>query len=153
MRRGRGDHVGYRPVADALRQGSLVEHVPGARIRLAGRRLHEVVFRPRHLVCEELLAAVVEDTCVAAVQLRLRDEVGLGEVRVGHVPSVELVHSGRQRSATFARVHRRALVNLAHVVRLVPNEVGGFVAETTGGRSVEVSRQAARDLRRRLGVR
>ena len=54
---------------------------------------------------------------------------------------------------TFIRVHRRALVNLKHVVRLLPNEVGGFVAETTGGQSVEVSRQAARDLRKLLGLR
>ena len=28
----------------------------------------------------------------------------------------------------FARVHRRALVNLEHVVRLEPNEVGGYIA-------------------------
>lgn len=53
----------------------------------------------------------------------------------------------------FIRVHRRAIVNLAHVVRLRPNEVGGFVAETTGGHVVEVSRQAARDLRKLLGLR
>ena len=55
--------------------------------------------------------------------------------------------------AAFVRVHRRALVNLKHIVRLLPNEVGGFVAETSGGHSVEVSRQAARDLRKRLGLR
>ena len=30
----------------------------------------------------------------------------------------------------FARVHRRAIVNLEHVVRLEPNEVGGFTART-----------------------
>jgi two-component system LytT family response regulator len=52
----------------------------------------------------------------------------------------------------FARVHRRALVNLAHVVRLRPTEVGGFIAETSDGHEVEVSRQAARDLRKRLGL-
>jgi two-component system LytT family response regulator len=55
--------------------------------------------------------------------------------------------------ARFARVHRRALVNLEHIVRLEPNEVGGFVARTSGGRAVEVSRLAARELRRRLGLR
>ena len=55
--------------------------------------------------------------------------------------------------ATFLRVHRRALVNLQHVMRLQPNEVGGFLALTTGGHSVEVSRQVARELRKRLGVR
>ena len=60
---------------------------------------------------------------------------------------------GRLPAATFVRVHRRALVNLTHVVRLQPNEVGGFVAETSGGHTVEVSRQAARDLRKRLGLR
>jgi two-component system LytT family response regulator len=54
---------------------------------------------------------------------------------------------------TFVRVHRRALVNLKHIVRLLPNEVGGFVAEISGGHSVEVSRQAARDLRKLLGLR
>jgi two-component system LytT family response regulator len=53
----------------------------------------------------------------------------------------------------FVRVHRRALLNLAHVVRLAPNEIGGFVAETAGGHTVEVSRQAARGLRRRLRLR
>jgi len=53
----------------------------------------------------------------------------------------------------FVRVHRRALVNLKHIVRLLPNEVGGFVAETSGGHSVEVSRQAARELRKLLGLR
>ena len=53
----------------------------------------------------------------------------------------------------FARVHRRALVNLEHVVRLEPNEVGGYTARTRGGHAVEVSRQAARDLRKRLGLR
>jgi two-component system LytT family response regulator len=59
----------------------------------------------------------------------------------------------RLPSATFVRVHRRALVNLTHVVRLEPNEVGGYLAQTTGGHSVEVSRQAARELRKRLGLR
>jgi two-component system LytT family response regulator len=60
---------------------------------------------------------------------------------------------GRLPPATFLRVHRRALVNLSHVTRLQPNEVGGFLAVTTGGHSVEVSRQVARELRKRLGLR
>jgi len=60
---------------------------------------------------------------------------------------------GHLGGGSFVRVHRRALLNLAHVVRLAPNEVGGFVAETVGGHAVEVSRQAARGLRRRLRLR
>jgi two-component system, LytTR family, response regulator len=59
----------------------------------------------------------------------------------------------RLPSELFTRVHRRALVNLEHVVRLEPNEVGGFIARTRTGQAVEVSRQAARDLRKRLGLR
>jgi len=52
----------------------------------------------------------------------------------------------------FERVHRRAIVNLAMVDRLEPLETGGFIARTKLGGAVEVSRQAARKLRRRLGL-
>ncbi len=52
----------------------------------------------------------------------------------------------------FLRVHRRALLALEHVVRLEPVETGGFVARTVRGHVVEVSRQAARALRKRLGI-
>lgn len=54
---------------------------------------------------------------------------------------------------TVERVHRRALVNLAHVTRLEPMVTGGYVAHTVLGDGVEVSRQAARALRKRLGLR
>lgn len=53
----------------------------------------------------------------------------------------------------FERVHRRALLNLSAVSRLEPLETGGYLARTHSGHSVEVSRQAARDLRKRLGLR
>ena len=53
----------------------------------------------------------------------------------------------------FQRVHRRALLNLAHVTRLEPLETGGYIARTSRGHSVEVSRQSARELRRMLGLR
>lgn len=56
-------------------------------------------------------------------------------------------------AGVFERVHRRAVVNLAHVSRLEPLPTGGYLAHTTLGDSVEVSRQAARALRRRLGLR
>lgn len=50
------------------------------------------------------------------------------------------------------RVHRRSLLSLTHVERLESQLSGGYVAHVRGGGSVEVSRQAARDLRRRLGL-
>jgi two-component system LytT family response regulator len=53
----------------------------------------------------------------------------------------------------FERVHRRAILNLGQVTRLEPLETGGFLAHTRAGHAVEVSRQAARELRRRLRLR
>ncbi len=61
--------------------------------------------------------------------------------------------SERLPAEKFERVHRRALLNLEHVVRLEPVETGGYFARTRQGHQVEVSRQAARDLRKRLGLR
>lgn len=53
----------------------------------------------------------------------------------------------------FERVHRRALLNLDHVDRLESVDSGGYVAVLSTGKRVDVSRQSARRLRRRLGLR
>jgi two-component system LytT family response regulator len=53
----------------------------------------------------------------------------------------------------FERVHRRALLNLEHVARLEPLDTGGYLAHTARGAAIEVSRQSARELRKRLGLR
>ncbi len=50
----------------------------------------------------------------------------------------------------FLRVHRRALVHLAHVERLEPLPSGGYTAVMRSGAEVPVSRQVARELRKRL---
>ena len=52
----------------------------------------------------------------------------------------------------FERVHRRAILNLHQVERLEPVASGGYVARLPGGKTADVSRQAARKLRRRLGL-
>jgi len=52
----------------------------------------------------------------------------------------------------FLRVDRRHLLNLDEVARLEPEADGGYRAHTRTGASVPVSRQAARDLRRRLAL-
>ena len=54
--------------------------------------------------------------------------------------------------ALFERVHRRALVNLEKIERLEPQETGGYLARMPGGGEVPIARQAARRLRRRLGL-
>lgn len=53
---------------------------------------------------------------------------------------------------SLLRVHRRALLALDHVARLLPQPTGGYLAKTHAGREVPVSRQAARELRRQLGL-
>lgn len=50
----------------------------------------------------------------------------------------------------FLRVHRRALVHLTHVERLEPLSSGGYTAVMRSGAEVPVSRQVARELRKRL---
>ncbi len=59
----------------------------------------------------------------------------------------------RLTDSRFERVHRRAIINLLHVSRLEPLPTGGYLAHMKTGQPIEVSRQAARDLRRRLGMR
>lgn len=58
----------------------------------------------------------------------------------------------RMPAGTLERVHRRALLDLAHVERLRPLPTGGYLAITRGGHEVPVSRQAARGIRRRFGI-
>jgi two-component system LytT family response regulator len=52
----------------------------------------------------------------------------------------------------FERVDRRHVLNLNEIVRLAPEPDGGYQAVTRAGARVPVSRQAARTLRRRLGL-
>jgi len=59
----------------------------------------------------------------------------------------------RVPAGKLTRVHRRALLNLEAVARLEPLETGGYLAHTKSGQQVEVSRQSARELRKRLGLR
>ncbi len=58
----------------------------------------------------------------------------------------------RLPASIFERVHRRALVNLERIERLEPLETGGYRAHMRGGGIVPIARQAARRLRRRLGI-
>ena len=58
----------------------------------------------------------------------------------------------RLPAALFERVHRRVVVNLEQIDRLDPQETGGYIARMRGGGEVPIARQAARRLRRRLGL-
>jgi len=58
----------------------------------------------------------------------------------------------RLDSERFMRVHRRAIVNLDRVEVLESVDTGGYLARLEHGARVEMSRQAARTLRRRFGL-
>ena len=58
----------------------------------------------------------------------------------------------RLPAGAFERVHRRALINLEQLACLDPLETGGYTARMRDGGLVPISRQAARRLRRRLGL-
>jgi two-component system LytT family response regulator len=54
--------------------------------------------------------------------------------------------------AGFLRVHRRAVVNMARVLRLESQPSGGYLAHTDGGEVIAISRKVARELRREWGL-
>lgn len=58
----------------------------------------------------------------------------------------------RLPAGSFERVHRRALINLEQLACLDPLDTGGYTARMQDGGLVPISRQAARRLRRRLGL-
>lgn len=57
-----------------------------------------------------------------------------------------------QLAGRLTRVHRAALLNLDRVARFEPVDSGGYLAWTDTGLTLTVSRQAARELRRRWGL-
>jgi DNA-binding LytR/AlgR family response regulator len=90
----------------------------------------------------EIACAVLEG---ALVRLRAGAELVWTELTL---QELEVRLAGRG----FVRVHRRALLHLAHVDRLRPLATGGYLALTRQGDEVPVSRQEARRLRQRLGL-
>jgi two-component system LytT family response regulator len=138
----------------------LLKPIEGGRLRKALDRARERLVRDAPSPAVDRLALPTRQGIVLldprdVTHALLSDELvtvhAAGETYLSAMSLQEL--EARLRPPAFIRVHRRALVNLAHVAKLRPNEVGGFVAETTGGHSVEVSRQAARELRKLLGLR
>lgn len=153
----------------------LLKPVEAARLQKALARAREAEARRRFLA-EAGRARAARDGAASAPPVRLALETREGIVlldpaEITHAQldgALVTVHTGRgefltdlplgdleQRLAAhgFFRVHRRALMNLAHVARLDPIDTGGFLARTARGHAIEVSRLAARELRKRLGLR
>lgn len=65
---------------------------------------------------------------------------------------MQLVDIEKRLGTLVERVHRKALINFAFVARLEPQPTGGYLAHMKSGDRVEISRQSARRIRRRLGI-
>lgn len=69
-----------------------------------------------------------------------------------YVTALQLVDLEKRLGELLERVHRKAVVNFAFVARLEPQPTGGYLAHMKCGDRVEISRQSARRIRRRLGI-
>ncbi|MEZ4319625.1 MAG: LytTR family DNA-binding domain-containing protein [Myxococcota bacterium] len=66
-----------------------------------------------------------------------------------HFTDLRLADLERRLPASgFLRVHRQAIVSIAHLERLEDTDSGGYVAHLSDGSTVAVSRAAARQIRR-----
>jgi two-component system LytT family response regulator len=65
---------------------------------------------------------------------------------------MQLVDLEKRLGELVERVHRKAVVSFAFVSRLEPQPTGGYLAHMKNGDRVEISRQSARRIRRRLGI-
>jgi DNA-binding LytR/AlgR family response regulator len=69
-----------------------------------------------------------------------------------YVTDMQLVDLEKRLGELVERVHRKAVVSFAFVSRLEPQPTGGYLAHMKNGDRVEISRQSARRIRRRLGI-
>lgn len=128
-----------------IEAGRLQQAIERVRRRLDPRRPTQLGLPTRRGVRlvppAEIAAAVYDGTAVIV------HERG-GEQRFVDLSLSELER--RLPSPPFLRAHRRVLLNLDEVELLEPVDSGGYLAHLRGGLRVAVSRQRARELRRRL---
>ncbi|MEQ8461484.1 MAG: LytTR family DNA-binding domain-containing protein [Sandaracinaceae bacterium] len=132
-----------RKPIDAARLALAVER---ARARVGARKTGRVALTVR----DEVRLVRPEDISHAQIDGALVSVWVGAEVLVTELSLAKLER--RLPSERFERVHRRALLNLDRVDRLRPEDSGGYTAITDAGHEVPVSRQAARALRKRLGL-
>ena len=140
---------------EAFRQHAvhfLLKPIDAPRLAEALERITPEGTRVKRLALRVGDDAVLVD--VAAITHALYDGA-LVTVHVGdaqHLSDRSLQELLDQLAGPFLRVHRRAIVNLDRVVRLESLPSGGYTAHLDNGGEAPVSRAAARDLRKRLGL-
>ncbi len=105
-------------------------------VLLASARAPEAI-RVSHAVLEGALVTVY---------------VSDGGASRAYVTDMQLVDLEKRLGDVVERVHRKAIVSFAYVARLEPQPTGGYLAHMKNGDRVEISRQSARRIRRRLGI-
>lgn len=139
----------------------LLKPIDEARLARALERARRYLERPRPAASAPLsrIAIVTQSGIVLAQPSEISHAVWDGALVSIHAAGRVLLSDGSLQDLeaklppdVFERVHRRAILNLEHVDLLEPTRAGGYVARTRSGDQVEVSRQAARRLRRRLGL-
>ncbi len=136
----------------------VLKPIDALRLRVAVERAKKHLERPRAPAAPPRLAI---ETRAGVVLLSIDDVTHAtfdGTLVTVHadrpyMTALSLADLEKRAPDALERVHRRALLNLAHVARLELQPSGGYIAHLARGGSVEVSRQAARRLRRRLGLR
>jgi two-component system LytT family response regulator len=142
-----------------IEAGRLAKAMERARAQKHGGRQAPLPSRPITVAGTERLAITTRNGIVLldpdeVTHAVLEDElVTVYTTRAEYLTDFTLQDLEARLSRVAERVHRKALLNLAHVVCLEPSQTGGFVARMRNGKLVSVSRQSARDLRRRLGLR
>ena len=142
----------------------LLKPVEAGRLKLAIERAHRSVAASHRAVAVD--AAAKRRLAIETREgVLLLDPAEISHAELGEA-LVTIVVAGREvltdlsintlesrlPKGSFLRVHRRALLNLDHVAHLAPLASGGYLARTHLGHTVGVSRQAARKLRRVLGI-
>ena len=142
-----------------IEAGRLAKAIERARLQGSGGRVPADLAPARSAPATARLAISTRNGIVLldpadVTHALLEDElVTVYTTRAEYLTDFTLQELETRLAGVAERVHRKALLNLAHVVCLEPCETGGFVARTRNGKLVQVSRQSARDLRRRLGLR
>ncbi len=126
-------HYARRPGPDARSAGPLP--------RLAIETQKGIVL----LAPEDVSHAVLEGALVSV-------HASEGASTRAYVTDMQLVDLEKRLGELVERVHRKAVVNFAFVARLEPQATGGYLAHMKNGDRVEISRQSARRIRRRLGI-
>lgn len=148
---------GERELARALARA--IERSAPQRFAAGYERILAALERPRYVesipvtyLKDIVLLPVAEIVCFAADRELVAIHTASGDEYTADLTLAELEE--KLDPARYFRAHRKAIINLDHLVRLEPVEGSRFVAvlgDVPGSR-VEVSRSASKRLRERLGL-